>query len=181
MIAQAESVSPIQRQTAALDVLAQSQRLWESGMRDAATDLLREAVAAAERSYESARSSDANANLARLVRELVRMELAEGRASRAMELLIRVEPALALEADFWALRGNVAQRLERYPDSSKAYLAALKLRPGEPRWMLGAAVSLAIQGQLAAATELAEQARVVGGLSQEMKAYLQQLGVPIRE
>ena len=54
------------------------------------------------------------------------------------------------------------------------------MKPDEPRWMLGAAVSLAAQGQTAAAGELAEKARGMGAVRPEVANYLRQLGVVIR-
>ena len=169
------------RQSPALEALAQAQSLWSSGSHEAAIDLLRDAVAAAERTNLAATSSGNNSLLASLVRELARMELAEGRVSQALELLTRLEPSLSGFADVWAIRGNAAQRLGRHQESAAAYLMALKLRPDEARWMLGAAVSLAAQGQTAAAAELAEKARAGGVLSREVATYLRQLGVPLRE
>lgn len=71
--------------------------------------------------------------------------------------------------------------LRRHEESASAYLMALKLRLEEARWMLGAAVSLAAQGQTARAAELAEKARAGGVLSREVATYLRQLGVPLRE
>ena len=154
--------------------MAQAQSLWEQGSRDAATQLLRDATAVLER---SAAAGESNALLSQAVRELTRMELAQGHAAAAMELLQRLEPLLANQPDVWALRGNVAQRLGRHTESVQAYQTALKLRPGEARWMLGAAVSLAAQGHTAQATELAEQARERGGLSPEVESFLRQQGV----
>jgi len=118
--------------------------------------------------------------LALLVREQARMELALGRPAAVLELLSRLEPALAAQADLWAVRGNAAQRLGRHTESVLAYLQALQLRPGESRWMLGAAVSLAAQGQLEAAAQQAEQARALGSVSPEVLHYLRQAGVPLR-
>lgn len=166
------------RQSPALDALAQAQSLWNSGSHAAAIELAREALAAAERAGTSTGNTSV---LATLARELARMELAEGRISQALEMLTRLQPALAGVADVWALRGNAAQRLGRHPESAAAYLMALKLRPNEGRWMLGAAVSLAAQGQTAEAAELAEKARSGGVLSPEVATYLRQLGVPLRE
>lgn len=166
------------RQSPALEALAQAQSLWNSGSHEAAIDLAREALAAAERAGTSAGNTSV---LATLARELARMELAEGRVSQALEMLTRLQPALSGVADVWALRGNAAQRLGRHPESAAAYLMALKLRPNEARWMLGAAVSLAAQGQTAEAAELAEKARNGGALSPEVVTYLRQLGVPLRE
>lgn len=177
----ARAVPPIPpRQSPALEALAQAQSLWNSGSHQAAIDLLREALTSAERANAAGTSAGDNSVLASLARELARMELAEGRVSQALEMLTRLEPALSGVADIWAIRGNAAQRLGRHPESAAAYLMALKLRPGEPRWMLGAAVSLAAQGQTAAAAELAEKARAGGALSPEVATYLRQLGVPLR-
>lgn len=135
------------RQSPALEALAQAQSLWNSGSHEAAIDLLREALTVAERANLAGTPSGNNSVLASLARELARMELAEGQVSQALEMLTRLEPALSGYADVWAVRGNAAQRLGRHQESAAAYLMALKLRPEEPRWMLGAAVSLAAQGQ----------------------------------
>ncbi len=163
------------RQTAAQETLAQAQALWSAGSRDAALEVLREAVVAVER----AQPADV-ALLTQLVREQVRMELALGRPGAVLVLLSRLEPVLSGQADLWAVRGNAAQRLARHQESVQAYLAALRLRPGEPRWMLGAAVSLAALGQLEAAAQQAEQARALGPVSPEVLTYLRQAGVPLQ-
>ena len=171
----------VPRQSPALEALAQAQSLWSAGSHEAAMELVREALAVAERANSGGTPAGNLSVLASLARELARMELAQGRASQALEVLTRLEPALSGFADVWAMRGNAAQRLGRHQESAAAYLAALKLRPDEPRWMLGAAVSLAAQGQTAGAAELAEKARAGGVLSREVASYLRQLGVPLRE
>lgn len=172
-------VPVLPRQSPALEALAQARTMWNAGAREAAIDLLRDALLVAERS--PAAVSGHETVLASLARELARMELAEGRVSQVLAMLTRLEPALSGMADVWALRGNAAQRLGRHQESATAYLMALKLRPDEPRWLLGAAVSLAAQGQLDAAAELAEKARTAGALSPEVTTYLKQLGVRLRE
>lgn len=169
------NTAPQRRQTAAQETLAQAQALWSAGSREAALEVLREAVVA----VEHAQPADV-ALLAQLVREQVRMELALGRPAAVLVLLSRLEPVLSGQADLWAVRGNAAQRLARHQESVQAYLAALRLRPGEPRWMLGAAVSLAALGQLEAAAQQAEQARALGPVSPEVLTYLRQAGVPLR-
>jgi tetratricopeptide (TPR) repeat protein len=155
--------------------VAQAQAMWTSGAREAAVDLVREAVALAERGQPPD-----GAVLAMLVREQARMELALGRPAAVLELLVRLEPVLSGQADLWAVRGNAAQRLGRHAESVQAYQKALQLKPGEPRWLLGAAVSLAAQGQLEAAAQQAEQARALGPVSPEVLNYLRQAGVPLR-
>lgn len=168
------------RQSSVQEALAQAQSLWNSGSHQAAIDLLQEALTTLERANATDSSADNRSVLASLARELARMELAEGRVSQTLEMLSRLEPALSAVADIWAIRGNAAQRLGRHRESVAAYQMALKLRPNEPRWMLGAAVSLAVQGQTSAAAELAEKARTGGALSPEVAAYLRQLGVPLQ-
>lgn len=170
-----------QRRSPALDALSQAQSLWSTGSHEAGIELLREALTTVERANLVGTPSGNNSVLAALARELARMELAEGRVSQALEMLTRLEPALYGFADVWALRGSAAQRLGQHEESAVAYLMALKLRPEEARWMLGAAVSLAAQGQTARAAELAEKARAGGVLSREVATYLRQLGVPLRE
>jgi tetratricopeptide (TPR) repeat protein len=168
------------RQAAALETLAQARALWNAGSREAALDVMRQAVAVAERAQASAPDAAALPAFQTLVRELARMELAQGQPGQVLELLVRLEPLLGDQADLWAVRGNAAQRLGRHADSVQAYQTALKLRPGEPRWMLASAVSLAALGQVNAAAEQAEKARAAGAVSQEVLTYLRQMGVPVR-
>ncbi len=167
----------LQRQSAALDALAQAQGLWNAGARDAAVEVLREAITLAQQQG----AGNNNPALIPLARELARMLVADNHIIQALEMLTRLEPALSGQADLWAVRGNAAQRLAKHPEAVTAYLTALKLRPGEPRWMLGAAISQAIQGQLAEAGDLTEQVRAKGALSAELRTYLRQLGVEIRD
>ena len=169
------------RESPALEALAQAQSLWNAGSHEAAIDLVAEALALAERANATGAPSGSPSVLATLARELARMELAQGRVNQALTMLTRLEPVLTDVADVWALRGNAAQRLGRHAESTAAYLTALKLKPNEPRWMLGAAVSLAAQGQTAAAAELADKARAADVVSPEVATYLRQLGVPLRE
>lgn len=176
--APASPAAPTPRpQTALQETLAQAQNLWTAGSREAAIDLLREAVTVAERA--PATENDPQA-LAALMRELTRMELAQGRSAAALDLLVRLESRLSGQADLWAVRGNAAQRLGRHAESVQAYQRALQLRPGEQRWLLGTAVSLAALGQLEAAAQQAEQARALGPVSPEVLTYLRQAGVPLR-
>jgi tetratricopeptide (TPR) repeat protein len=172
----AESANSSARQAqAGREALTQAQALWSAGSHDAAIELLQQALALAERSSPAGATQPL---LASMARELGRMLLADGRAAATLELLTRLEPALGREADIWALRGNAAQRLGRHPDSVRAYNTALQLRPGEQRWLLGAAVSLAALGQTAQASEMVDKARALGPVSKDVLAYLRQAGVP---
>jgi MSHA biogenesis protein MshN len=171
----AVEAAPKQRPNAAQDVLSQAQERWTLGDRAQAIALLHSAIERLEAS-----PTGNSAALATLVREYVRMTLVQGQTSAAWAVLSSVEQALADVADICALRGNVAQRLGLHPEAVRAYLKGLELRPDEPRWMLGAAVSLAAQGQVGPAAELAEKARLAGALRPDVANYLRQLGVAVR-
>lgn len=160
-------------------VLAQAQSMWRSGMQVAAVELLNQAVVAAEREQPGWSALAQSDRLAILVRELARMQLSMGQVSLTMDMLVRLTPALSGYPDIWAIRGNVAQRLGLHQASVDAYAMALKVRPDEPRWLLGTSVSLASLGQLKVAAEMAEKARDQGQVSPAVMAYLEQLGVTL--
>jgi tetratricopeptide (TPR) repeat protein len=167
------------QQQAGGDALAQTQNLWNTGSRDAAIDLMQQSIAAAERSAKA--GSSASPVLIPLVREMARMQLAEGRFGAVWEMLTRLEQQLGNQPDLWAIRANAAQRLGRHQDSVHAYMVALQSRPDEQRWLLGTAVSLAALGQTSSAAEMAEKARAIGPVSKDILAYLRQAGVAIRD
>ncbi len=163
------------------EALERAQALWNTGSREAAIDLLQDALSVAERAAAGSSFAQGNPVLLPLVRELTRMQLAESRHGAVWDLLTRLEPQLGNAPDLWAIRGNTAQRLGRHQDSVLAYMAALQSRPNEQRWLLGAAVSLAALGQNRSAAEMADKARAVGVVSPEVLAYLRQMGVPLRD
>ena len=177
-----ETISPAQRQQqASVDALQQAQTLWSAGSHAAAIDLLQQSVDAAERAAKTGTSTAGNQSLLGLVRELVRMQMAQSQFGTVWELLVRLEPVLGNQPDLWGIRGNTGQRLGRHQDSVNAYRAALQSRPDEQRWLLGCAVSLAALGQSAQAAEMAERARSVGPISRDVQVYLQQMGVPFKD
>lgn len=174
------AADPNQRQIqAGYDALTQAQSAWGAGNRESAIDLLSQAMKAAERL--SPQGPAQSRLLGSLAREWGRMQLAEGRSLAVYDQLVRLEPQLRQEPDVWAMRANAAQRLGRHQDSVNDYLAALQLRAGEQRWMLGAAVSMAALGQTSAAAEMAERARAVGSISPDVQTYLRQAGVPLKD
>jgi len=160
------------------ELVAQAQVLWGEGSRGAAAALLKGAVAQLEATaVDTGPDMDATAML---VREYARVTVANGQAAEALATLERLEPRLSGMADIWAIRGNAAQRLGQHPQAIAAYQRALALRSGEPRWMLGAAVSMAVLGQTGPAAELAEKARIAKALPADVANYLRQLGVTVR-
>ena len=117
------------------DALERSQSLWNAGSREAAIDLLQDAVTVAERQANGVSYPQGNPVLLPLVRELTRLQLAESRHSAVWELLARLEPQLGKAPDLWAIRGNAAQRLSHamvhgitdfiVEDTEEAYQAIL--------------------------------------------------------
>jgi tetratricopeptide (TPR) repeat protein len=159
-------------------LVAQAQVLWAAGDQSAALLLLKGALARVESAPTGAKHD--TADVAVLAREYASEALASGQTSEVLATLERLEPRLAGVADIWAIRGNAAQRLGRHAQAVAAYQQALALNPNEPRWLLGAAVSLAAMGQTLAATDMAEKVRVARALPPDVANYLRQLGVVIR-
>ncbi len=158
------------RQVATDETLATARAIWSEGSRAAAQATLREALAAAE----STRDQRA---IVLLGREIARLEVADNRPQAALDLLKRLESQLVADADALALRGNAEQRLGLHTDATEAYLAALRLRPGEGKWMLGAAISLAASGKLEEAQVWVDRARERDAITPTIGAYLKQLGI----
>jgi tetratricopeptide (TPR) repeat protein len=161
------------RQVAADETVAAARALWNDGARPAALTTLRDALAAAE----TAKTPRA---ITVLARELARLEVADNRAQVALDLMRRLESLFADDPDAWALRGNAEQRLALHADAAESYLTALRLRPGEGKWMIGAAISLAANGRMEDARTWVERARERGAVTPTIGAYLQQLGVTAR-
>lgn len=161
------------RQPPADETVAAARALWNDGSRPAALAALRQALVAAEAARNTA------ATLA-LARELARLDVADNRPQDALELLRRLEPLLGNDADAMALRGNVEQRLAMHAEAAQSYLAALRMRPADGKWMLGAAISLAAIGRLDEAQLWAERARERDAVTPTIAAYLQQLGIVAR-
>jgi len=160
---------------AAMEALALAQIQWNEGDRAGAMQVVQGIIASLEKS-----PAGDNAALAAAAREFVRMATVQRRPADALAMLVRLEPQLAKVADIWALRGNTAQRLGLHAQAVHAYLNALDLQPGQARWMLAAAVSLAAQGQTTTAAEFADKARRAGFLPPDVANYLLQLGVVLQ-
>ena len=158
------------RQVAADETVQAARGMWNDGSRVGAVATLREALAVAETTHND------RATVA-LARELARLDVADNRAEDALNLLRRLESVFSEDADAWALRGNAEQRLAMHAEAAQSYLAALRIRPSEGKWMLGAAISLAAVGKLDEAKTWAERARERGAITPTISAYLQQLGI----
>ena len=169
---------PSQKPNATLALVAQAQGLWQEGEHSAALLLLKGAVQRLESA--SVGAAPDVATVATLAREYARCGLASGQTAEVLATLEQLEPQLATVADIWAIRGNAAQRLGHHAQAVAAYQQSLALSPNEPRWMLGAAVSMAALGNIGPAAELAENARLARALPPDVANYVRQLGVSVR-
>ncbi len=160
------------RQVAADETIAAARMMWNDGEHSAAMTTLREALAAAE----NTRSQRA---IGLLGREIARLEVVDNRPQVAIDLLKRLENIIGSDADAWALRGNAEQRLALHQDAVASYLAALKIRPNEGKWMLGAAISLAVSGKLDEAQVWVDRAKERDAITPTIGAYLKQLGIKV--
>ncbi len=160
------------RQIAGEETVRAARALWNDGARAAAIETLRQALAAAEEHRDAAATQP-------LARELARMQVSENQSQVALDLLKRLESRFIDDADAWSLRANAQQRLGLHPEASESYLNALRLRGGEPRWMLGAAISLAAVGRLDEARVWTERAAERAPIPPAIATYLRQLGVNV--
>jgi Flp pilus assembly protein TadD len=178
--ATAVPVVTVNRQLALQENMQQAQQLWQSGSREAATEVLRSTLQSVERSTEVS-----SAETIHVLREWARMALALDRAAEVMALIKRHAGQLhvqgqgsgQVQADIWALQGHAAQRLGLHAEAVEAYQHALLGRPNEGRWLLASAVSLAASGQLEPAARQLQKVRAQGPVNPDILAYLKQAGV----
>ncbi len=160
------------RQVAADETIALARSMWNDGAHSAAMATLREALAAAE-------NTRSQRVIGLLGREIARLEVADNRPQAAIDLLKRLENSIGNDADAWALRGNAEQRLALHQDAVASYLAALRIRPNEGKWMLGAAISLAVSGKQDEAQGWVDRAKEREAITPTVAAYLKQLGMKV--
>ena len=178
--ATAVPVVTVNRQLALQENVQQAQQMWQSGSREAATEVLRSTLQSVERSTEVS-----SAETIHVLREWARMALALDRTAEVMALIKRHAGQLHVQgqgsghvqADIWALQGHAAQRLGLHNDAVEAYQHALLSRPNEGRWLLASAVSLAASGQLESAARQLQKVRAQGPVNPDILAYLKQAGV----
>lgn len=126
-------------------------------------------------------SASASADTTALaLRDAVRQQLARGDYTGIWNTLGHLEES-PKNSDLWAIRANAAQRLGRHQECVHAYLVALEANPNEPRWLLGAAVSLAVLGKTTQASEMAERARGLAPINKDVLNYLRQSGVSLND
>lgn len=150
-----------------------------------ATPAAKSASAATSAPALSASQQAAQNEAALALRDTVRQQLVRGDYTGIWNTLSHLEESPSSlknnNSDLWAIRANAAQRLGRHQECVHAYLVALEANPNEPRWLLGAAVSLAALGKTAQASEMAERARSLAPINKDVLNYLRQSGVSLND
>jgi len=105
---------------------------------------------------------------------MARLLVEAGDLERAAEILEEAAPAGGGEPSYHALRGAVAQRLERHEQAITAYTRALEGDGARGRWWLGLGISLAAAGHPSEARSAFREARATGELSERLDRWAQQ-------
>jgi len=121
---------------------------------------------------------------------LARVYVDHGSEKKALELLEKSRAAVLADADdsrdgggraasgtaaeYFAFLATLYQRTGRHDEAVKSFNEAVKLRPQEGRWWLGAAISLEAVEQWRAAGEAYQRAAASGSLDKQLLQYSQQ-------
>ncbi len=105
---------------------------------------------------------------------MARLLVDAGEIERAAEVLEQAAPAGGGDPGYHALRGAVAQRLERHERAITAYTRALEGDTSRGRWWLGLAISLAAADHPDEARSAFREARATGDLSERLDRWAQQ-------
>ena len=121
---------------------------------------------------------------------LARVYVDHGSEKKALELLEKSRAAALADADgsrdgggraasgtaaeYFAFLATLYQRAGRHDEAVKSFTEAVKLRPQEGRWWLGAAISLEAAEQWKAAGEAYQRAMASGSLDKQLLQYSQQ-------
>jgi MSHA biogenesis protein MshN len=97
-----------------------------------------------------------------------------GELARAAQVLSRAEKSGSGDPGYHALRGAVAQRLDRHEEAIAAYTRALEADSGRGQWWLGLAISLAAAEHPEQARSAFREARASGDLSPKVDRWAQQ-------
>ena len=84
---------------------------------------------------------------------LARLQFDAGLVEQARQSLVSALASGRSNADYLALLAAVSQKLEKYAESTQAYVEALKLKPGQATWWMGLGMSLEAQGKKSQAIE----------------------------
>lgn len=103
---------------------------------------------------------------------LARIQAGTNEYPAAFDTLSRSAPHARDQPDYQAFLGTVLQRLERPVDAIAHYEVALRAKPQEARWWVGYGIALEQAGRQADSREALARARTIGGLSPEIRQFV---------
>lgn len=107
-------------------------------------------------------------------RKYARLLFDEGRYAEAIELLQKQPiPKLSGDPAYHALLGALLREAERFREAAEVYGRLLQLRPDEPLWWLGLAVSMDQIGETDQARLAYRRALALPGLTPQLQSYIQ--------
>ena len=97
----------------------------------------------------------------------------EGQLHEALTLLEKKPPGLTEDTEYHALMAALYQRTNQNTLAANIYKQLLILEPNNAKWWVGLGVALQTRGDHVQAQEAFANADNIGGLSPELKAYLE--------
>lgn len=101
---------------------------------------------------------------------LARLQLEKG--GPALDTLMKTLPYAANSPDYQAFLAGVLQREQRHTEAADHYRAALQLAPQNAVWWMGLGISLQADQHLPEAREAYNRARSSGGLTPELRGFV---------
>jgi MSHA biogenesis protein MshN len=101
---------------------------------------------------------------------LARLQLEKG--GPALDTLLKTLPYAGSNSDYHGFLAGVLQREQRHSEAADHYRAALQLSPQNGVWWMGLGISLQAEQHLPEAREAYNRARSAGGLTPDLRGYV---------
>ncbi|MYM32422.1 tetratricopeptide repeat protein [Duganella sp. CY15W] len=101
---------------------------------------------------------------------LARLQLERG--DPALDTLLKTLPYAGASPDYHAFLAGVLQREQRHAEAAQHYRDALQLSPQNAVWWMGLGISLQADQHLPEAREAYNRARSTGGLTPELRSFV---------
>ncbi|MDH5190945.1 MAG: tetratricopeptide repeat protein [Gammaproteobacteria bacterium] len=98
----------------------------------------------------------------------------KGLVEPALQMLERISPDVATQADYHALRATLYQQLGRYDRAIVIYQDVLRVKPDRGRWWMGLALSLEAKGDHKSALNAYRNVTLTSDLNYRMKTFAEQ-------
>lgn len=110
----------------------------------------------------------------RLAMILARLQVDKAQVGNAIDTLQKTLPQAGEQSDYLAFLAALLQREARHKAAVELYQRALKKNPQNSVWWMGLGISLQADHRNTEALEAYNRARMVGGLSNELLAFIEQ-------